>query len=210
MPRVIVYSRVSDSNKSNQGSQVIVCDEYAAKNKLIVNSYVNENVSASKTSIKDRKLSTIIASLEKGDKLIMSDITRLGRKGVMQLIGAIANITELGAELHLAASEKSINESNHDDAEIIFTLVGQSYAAVEESKRRSERAIAGHKKSNLSGRRKGTTNKVLKLDKHNAQISKVVSEKGNLSALARDLDVSRNTLNLHIKRREFKRIKEAA
>lgn len=204
MSQVIIYSRVSDSNKANQDSQVIACDEYAAKNNLIVTTYVNENISASKTTLNDRKLSTVIAGLGKGDILIMSDITRLGREDVMPLIGAISNITQVGAELHLAYNDSFINKANSSNAEIIFTVVGQSYAAVEESKRRSERAIAGHKKSTLSGRRKGTTNRAHKLDKHNAQVAKVVSEKGNLSALARELEVSRNTLNMHIKRRGFK------
>ena len=209
MPQVIIYSRVSDANKANEKSQVKVCEEYADRKGLVVTTYVNENISASKTSIKDRKLANIIATnLAKDDVLIMSDITRLGRKGVMSLIGAISNITEAKAELHLAYNDKQITADNADDAEILFTVVGQSFSAVEESKRRSERAIAGHRNSTLSGRRKGTGNRSYKLDEHNRLIAKTVSEGGNRAALARELGVSRNTLHLHIMRRGFKQLED--
>lgn len=211
MPEVVIYSRVSDSNKANQDSQVNVCYEYAKKNGLNVNSYVNENISASKTSLEDRELSNIIARLQAGDILIMSDVTRFGRKGVMALLGAISNITiTIGAELHFAYDERVINKDNSDDAEVLFTVVGQSFAGVEESKRRSERAIAGHKNSILSGRRKSTPNLSYKLDEHNQLISMTVSQGGNVAALARELNVSRGTLYNHIERRGFKRIQQTA
>lgn len=73
---------------------------------------------------------------------------------VMQLIGLIASIGERG-ELHLAYDERVINKENSDDAETIFTVVGQSFASAQEALRRSERAKAGHAKRKAKGLKSG-------------------------------------------------------
>lgn len=55
-------------------------------------------------------------------------------------------------------------------------MVGGSFAAVEESKLRSQRAINGHKNSNLKSGRKHGAVVTSKLDKHVALISSELSK----------------------------------
>lgn len=149
------YIRVSDINKADGTTQRRSIQAYADKIGINISEWVEEHVSASKTELEDRKLSVLIASRH---NIIVSDITRLGRNKVMQLVGVIGQIAHYG-ELHLAYDERVINAENADDAETIFTVVGQSFASAIEAKKRSERAKAGHAKRKAeglhSGRKKG-------------------------------------------------------
>ncbi len=163
------YIRVSDINKADGTSQRRAIQAYADKVGLTISEWVEEHVSASKTELDDRKLSTLIASRH---NIIVSDITRLGRSKVMQLVGVIGQIAHYG-ELHLAYDERVINAENADDAETIFTVVGQSFASAVEAKKRSERAKAGHAKRKAdglhTGRKQGQAVKS-RLDEHAAFI----------------------------------------
>lgn len=160
------YIRVSDKNKADGESQRNAIQMYAQKNNLIITKWVEEFISATKSNIQDRELMTCINNNE---KLIVTDITRLGRNKVMALIGVIGSINEL----HLAYDDRVINDSNRDDAETIFVVVGQSFASAVESQKRSERAKAGHAKRKAAGlsigRAKGAVIKS-KLDIHSAMI----------------------------------------
>ena len=113
--------------------------------------------------------------INNNEKIIVTDITRIGRNSVMQLIGVIGSINEL----HLAYDNRVINEENKDDAETIFTVVGQSFASAMEAKKRSERAKAGHLRRKVqglsSGRNVGAVVKS-KLDIHSALILNELSK----------------------------------
>ncbi len=166
---MIGYIRVSDSRKSDGESQREAIKAYAEKNNIEITEWVEEFISASKTTLSDRKLASIIASRQ---SFVVSDITRLGRNKVMSLIGAIGEVASYG-ELHLAYNNTVISSNNVDDAEVIFTVVGQSFASAVEAQKRSERAKAGHVKRKAkglsSGRQKGQKIKS-KLDEHTAFI----------------------------------------
>ncbi|EHR5321336.1 recombinase family protein [Vibrio parahaemolyticus] len=166
---MIGYIRVSDSRKGDGESQREAIKAYAEKNNIEITEWIEEFISASKTTLSDRKLASIIASRQ---SFVVSDITRLGRNKVMSLIGAIGEVASYG-ELHLAYNNTVISSINVDDAEVIFTVVGQSFASAVEAQKRSERAKAGHVKRKAkglsSGRQKGQKIKS-KLDEHTAFI----------------------------------------
>jgi DNA invertase Pin-like site-specific DNA recombinase len=145
--KVVGYVRVSDLNKANADSQKSAILAYADRNNLTLDCIVEENISASKTQLQDRELMTLINS---GQNIVVSDISRIGRNKVLELIGVIGQIASRG-ELHLAYDDRVINAKNVDDAETIFTVIGQSFASAEEAKRRSERAKAGHAKRKAQG-----------------------------------------------------------
>ena len=144
---VIGYVRVSDSNRANAQAQLtsILC--YVDRHNLILDSVVEEHISASKTELAERELMMLINS---GANIVVSDISRIGRNKVLELIGTIGQIAKRG-ELHLAYDDRVINSSNVDDAETIFTVVGQSFASAAEAQKRSVRAKAGHAKRKAAG-----------------------------------------------------------
>jgi DNA invertase Pin-like site-specific DNA recombinase len=186
MTNCVGYIRVSDINKADGNSQREAVKSYANKKGIIITEFVEEHISGSKTELGERKLSALIASKQ---SIVVSDITRLGRNKVMQLIGVIAQVAEYG-ELHLAYDERCINSDNADDAETIFTVVGQSFASAVEAKKRSERAKAGHANRKVkglpSGRAVGAVIKS-KLDEHTAFIVNEIEKKTAKTAIIKKL-----------------------
>jgi Site-specific recombinases, DNA invertase Pin homologs len=152
MSKVIGYVRVSDANKQSNQAQRTAIEDYANKTGLIINEWIEESISASKTEIEDRQLNQL---RNQGHIVICSDITRLGRRKVFELLGLIGELCKNGGELHLAYTNRVVNESNIDDAETIFVIVGGSFASVEEAKKRSDRATAGHKTRKANGLHSG-------------------------------------------------------
>lgn len=145
--KVIGYIRVSDANKASGESQRAAIESYAERNNLVLDSIVEEHISATSTELEDRKLFALINS---NQNIVVSDITRIGRTKVMELIGVIGQIARRG-ELHLAYDDRVISSDNSDDAETIFTVVGQSFASAVESQKRADRAKAGHAKRKAKG-----------------------------------------------------------
>lgn len=163
--KVIGYVRVSDANKASGESQRAAIESYVKRNNLVLDSIVEEHVSATTTELKDRKLFNLINS---NQNIVVSDITRIGRNKVMGLVGIIAQIAE-GGELHLAYDDRVINSENADDAETIFTVFGQSFSSAIEARKRSDRAKAGHAKRKIQGLHIGRkTGQIVKskLDEH--------------------------------------------
>ncbi|MDC5849017.1 recombinase family protein [Vibrio europaeus] len=211
---MIGYIRVSDSRKADGESQREAIKTYAAKRGILISDWIEEHVSASKTELSDRKLSSLIASQQ---SIIVSDITRLGRSKVMELVGAIGQIVSYG-ELHLAYNNTIINAKNADNAEILFTVIGESFASAVEAQRRSDRAKAGHAKRKAkglsSGRQKGQKVKS-KLDDHTAYILNQLDNKTSKAEILRKLkergiSISRSRFyswlearGLHNKKAEF-------
>jgi DNA invertase Pin-like site-specific DNA recombinase len=182
---MIGYIQVSDSRKTDVESQREVIKAYAFEHHLVITEWIEEHVSTTTTELSERKLSRLIASRQ---SIIVSDITRLGRNKVIQLIGTIMEIAGYG-ELHIANNSKVINQSNVDDAEVIFTVVGQSYASAVEVQKRSERSKAAHVKRKVrglkSGRAKGQKVKS-KLDEHTAYILNLLDTKASKTEILRN------------------------
>lgn len=183
---MIGYIRVSDSQRADGESQREAIKAYAAKRGIQISDWIEEHVSATKTELRERKLSSLITSQQ---SIIVSDITRLGRHKVMELVGAIGQIASYG-ELHLAYSDTIINSENVDNAEVIFTVIGQSFASAVEAQKRSERAKAGHAKRKAkglpSGRQKGQKVKS-KLDEHTAFILNMLDSDKSKAEILRKL-----------------------
>lgn len=121
----IAYIRISDEYKQDSSTQKNSIKEYANKHSLIIDKWVEEAVSGSKTEASDRIIIQVIAELKKGDVLICTEISRLGRNKPFSIIALINDITELhDTELHLAYTEQTITKENAENAEVLFTVVG--------------------------------------------------------------------------------------
>ena len=169
--QTIAYIRISDVNRQDSASQIESIHEYATNNGYTITKIVEEHVSGSKTDVQDRELSRYINS---GYRIIMTDATRLGRRKVFGLLGVIDQICSDGGELHFSYTGRLINAGNMDNAETIFTMVGQSYAAAEESKARSNRAKAAHARRKAAGLHVGRKHGAVvksRLDDHLPQIT---------------------------------------
>ena len=116
--------------------------EYCNRESIVIDHWTEMNISGSKSNAEQRGVTQLIGQLQPGDKIIMTEISRLGRDKVLGLISLINDITVAGAELHLAYTNQTVTPNNVDCAEILFTVVGASFVAKQEAQRRSERAKA--------------------------------------------------------------------
>lgn len=74
---IYAYIRVSTNHQliANQRYEI---SAYAAQNKIKISKWIEETIS-SRTDVEERKLSTILQQLKKGDILIASELSRFGR-----------------------------------------------------------------------------------------------------------------------------------
>ena len=75
---IYAYIRVS-TDKQTVENQRFEIEKFATKQELHIDKWISETISGTK-SAKERKLGTLIKKLKKGDTLICSEISRLGRK----------------------------------------------------------------------------------------------------------------------------------
>lgn len=138
---VIAYVRISDKVRQTEKTQLNSIHDYASKNGLTINKTIIEKVSGSKTAVNERQLNELAGS---GHIVLCTDATRLGRKGVMDVIGLVSSLASNGGELHFTYTGQMVTETNKDNADTFFTVVGGSFAAAQEAIARSNRATAQH------------------------------------------------------------------
>lgn len=155
----IAYIRVSDSKKQDSSAQRQVIGEYANKHKIIVTGWKEFNLSGSKTGVDERGITQMLSELEEGDKVLVSDVARLGRDNVSQIMNTITTVVSRGAEIHFCYSDSKITSDDKNDISKIFMLIGEAFAAVKFAEERSRKAKAAcevrRKKGLRNGRQKG-------------------------------------------------------
>ncbi len=186
------YIRISDGNRQDSSTQLNSINEYAEKNGLIIDEVVTEAKSGSKTEMEDRELSTLLGKMNKGDELIITEVSRLGRNRPMQIMGLLDDLAHSkGIRIHLTYSDAAIDSKTIDDPSIFFQIVGAGFVAQQEAKRRSERAKAAHARRKAEGKAAGRRKGQLVaswLDEHEWLIDDSLSKNSNnTSKAAKDL-----------------------
>ena len=74
---IYAYIRVS-TNKQDSGNQRNTILEYANRQKLLIDEFVDVEMSSRKT-LADRQIDVLLDKLERGDTLVVTEISRLGR-----------------------------------------------------------------------------------------------------------------------------------
>ena len=169
----IAYIRVSDSKKQDSSAQREVISEYAKKHEIIITDWKEFNLSGSKTGVDERGITQMLSELTAGDKVLVSDVARLGRDNVNQIINTITGVVSHNAEIHFCYSDSKITSDDSNDIAKIFMLIGEAFAAVKFAEERSRKAKAAcevrRKKGLKNGRQKGEIVKS-KFDEHAAFI----------------------------------------
>ena len=75
--KTVAYLRVSTTRQDVQGQRLAIL-EYARRHGLHVDEFVEATASA-RTSPKRRRLDDLMSVLESGDRLVVSELSRLGR-----------------------------------------------------------------------------------------------------------------------------------
>jgi DNA invertase Pin-like site-specific DNA recombinase len=200
----IAYIRISDPHKQDPATQRQRISDYAIANNIIITRWVESDLSGSKTTKSARGITEMLGVLKEGDNLIISDIDRLGRDSISDIIETVTRLINNGITLHLAYGNQQICPADKNDLAKIFITIGDAYAAVRFAKERSQKAKAAAERrltaGLLNGRRPGAI-VVSKLDQHEKTIVLMRSEGASEYAISEALAVDRLTLRRWQKRR---------
>lgn len=147
---IIAYLRVS-TNKQNIMAQKLSILEYAQKQGLHIDEFIELEMSSRKTQ-HERKIDTIKQKLQKGDMLIVTELSRLERN----TLEAMKLILEL-AEKDIAIIFVNQPQLSTNQPKAIRDLLLAVYAFIDQSEREriSERTKAGLEAAKKSGKKLG-------------------------------------------------------
>ena len=114
------YLRVSTDDQ-DENSQRRGVDEFAAKSGLKIDEYVIDHGLSGAKEFKDRAIGKLIKKLQKGDTVIASEISRIGRRLVL-VLDFIKICTEKGVNFFTVKDRYSIEDTLQ--SKVILTVMG--------------------------------------------------------------------------------------
>ena len=171
-PKTVAYLRVStidqDLDKNKADILKLANDRNFGKVK-----FIEEKASGYKTGWKDRKVKKIIDDLQKGDRLIVPEMSRLGRS-MLDILQLLSVCKEKGIDVHAVKGNWSLNGTI--ESKIIMTIYAMA-AEIERdliSQRTKEGLRAARAKGKMLGRPKGPGKS--KLDKFRPEIEALLKD----------------------------------
>lgn len=199
MGKVVAYLRAS-TGKQDLSHQKLEILEFARRQELRVDEYVEITISSHKTS-KQRRIDELVQMLDEADTLIVTELSRLGRSTVevIALVNALVerNIRVITIKQNLDITRKDMN------SKIIIALFSL-FAELERDlvSMRTREALAAKKAQGQPlGKPKGTLQKS-KFDKDVARIKELLGYGLSVRKIAKVLGyVSHIALNTYINKR---------
>ena len=194
MSKTIAYVRVSTDEQDyrNQKYEILAhCD----KQRWQVDTWLELEIS-SRCSAKERRIDELLSVSKHGDRLIVSELSRLGRSAgeVIQLVN---ELTARGVELVAVKQGLQINSNNGQDISSKVMVTIFSLLAELERDLISERTKIALSRAKADGKKLGRPKGVGKsrLDGREAEIKNLMEKGVTRANIAKILGVSWGTLN---------------
>jgi DNA invertase Pin-like site-specific DNA recombinase len=202
MPRVIAYVRVS-TDKQELENQRFEIAKYCETHSITVDEWDEEIVSGT-VRVKDRKVGALLARLETGDMLIVSEISRISRS----IVTVLNSIQEcIDRDVKVVSIKEGITFADDLNSKVMAVAFGLA-AEIERSmiSARTKEALARKKSEGVVlGRPVGSYKpEHYKLHGKDEQIIDYMSKQVSIAAIARLLDVNRKTLQTYIDRHDLR------
>ncbi|DAB17168.1 TPA: invertase [Candidatus Gastranaerophilales bacterium HUM_19] len=191
------YIRVSTDVQTVENQRFEI-EQYAIKNSLIVNGWIEETISGTKAYNK-RALGKLLKKVKKDDLIICSELSRLGRN--LFMIMEILNIC-MQKECKVWTIKDGYRLGDDIQSKVLAFAFGLS-AEIERNliSQRTKEALARKKaEGTILGRPKGAKSSYLKLSSKDKKIRELYNGKVSKSEIARILGVHRITVSNYIKR----------
>ncbi len=199
--KTVAYIRVS-TGKQDLANQKLAILDYARKQNIRIRKFVEVQVSSRKPKAR-RGIDETIEGLSKGDTLIVSELSRLGRS-----LGQVIQIVEelVQRKIRFIAIKENIQFDGKQNMQtkVMVALFGL-FAEVERdliSERTKEGLAAAKAKGKLLGRPKGSFGKS-KLDGKEDEIRMLLQKEVSKSSIAKIMDISRTALYHFIQTRKL-------
>lgn len=189
------YTRVSTElqNTENQKHEI---QTFAEANKITINKWVNEVISSRK-SLKERQLGKLLKHLKKGDILIASELSRLGRN-LLEVMGILQSCLEKDCQIW------TLKENYKLGADIQSKVLAFAFSLAAEIERQliSQRTKESLKRIKDEGKHLGRPFgfNYNKLDAKQDKIKELLNKQVSKAKIARLLNCSWLTLHRYIQK----------
>lgn len=196
MEMIYGYIRTS-TEKQNNENQRFEIDNFASKNEIKIDKWVEETIS-SKKKLEERKLGRLLKKLHPDDILIASELSRLGRN-LLQVMSILHHCMNIGCQVW------TIKDNYRLGADIQSKVLAFAFGLSAEIERN---LISQRTKNSLDklraegkhlGRIKGSKNKTTKLSGKEEIIKKMLSQNIKKTKIAKILNVDYSTFYKFLK-----------
>ena len=115
--KVIAYSRIS-TDKQDLEKQKHLIYEYAAKNRVLIDDFIEVEASSRKDS-KIRKIDELLEKLIQGDTLLVAELSRLGRN-MLETLNIINTLSEKGIKIIFIRQPELSTTASH--GKLLFAI----------------------------------------------------------------------------------------
>jgi len=185
------YIRVSTDSQSVENQRFAI-ERYCSENSLLVNKWIGESVSG-KIVAKKRRLGGLMNSMRKGDTLICSEVSRLGRDMLM-IMGVLNECANKGVRIIGVKGNYRLDNSIHSK---VFAMAYSISSELEREfiSQRTKDALARKKTEGIKlGRPIGAKSKNNKLSGKEEKIKRLLENKTPIAKIARTLKVGESTI----------------
>lgn len=204
MPKTIAYIRAS-TDKQDLNNQKLEIFEFAKKNKLEVDDFIQMTISSRKTT-KERRIDEMLSILDDADTLIVTELSRLGRS-TAEVIGLINELIK--KQVRVIAIKQNLDIKQHDMASKVMITLFSLFSELERDliSLRTKEALASKKAQGiLLGKPKGTIQKS-KFDKDIDKIQELLTLGLSVRKIATFLGYTNHIgLNTYISKRGLRKV----
>ncbi|WP_419421642.1 recombinase family protein (plasmid) [Legionella sp. D16C41] len=202
MAKTIAYIRAS-TDKQDLNNQKLEIYEFAKKNKLVVDDFIQMTISSRKT-IKERRIDEMLSVLNHADTLIVTELSRLGRS-TAEVIGLINELIK--KQVRVIAIKQNLDMKQHDMTSKVMITLFSLFAELERDliSMRTKEALASKRREGIRlGKPKGTIQKS-KFDKDVDKIRELLKLGLSVRKIASYLGYSNHIgLNMYVKKRNLR------
>ena len=190
------YIRVS-TDKQTVENQRYEINQFCDRQEMVIEKWIEETISGTK-NVEDRKLGKLLKRMKKGDILICSELSRLGRN-LLMIMGILNEC--MNKDIQVWTIKDSYRLGSDINSKVLAFAFGL-FAEIERNliSQRTKEALARKRAEGVVlGRPKGRKSAKTKLTGQEQKIKELLSKKVSYSAIGRILGVHRLTVSTFVK-----------
>ncbi len=190
------YIRIS-TDKQTTENQRFEIEKFARVKQLKIDEWIEETISSMKR-LESRKFGNLLERMEKGDVIIVSELSRMGRN-LMQIMKILHDCMEKHVMVYTV--KEGYELGNNINSKVLAFAFGLS-AEIERNliSQRTKEALARKKaEGQILGRPKGSKSQIRKLTGKEIEIDDLLKKRVSYSAIGRILGVHRLTVSSFVK-----------